>query len=84
MRIPSWVMGAAAVLAALPFGWGLGVVAAYLVASRNFGQLPARTVPLGIVASITFTLSPIMSPGKRLAILVIGTGHCSSSRSLLL
>jgi hypothetical protein len=51
MRIPSWLLVIAAVLAAFPFGWGLGVFVAYLVAGKNFGQLPVLTVPLGIAAS---------------------------------
>jgi ABC-type sulfate transport system permease subunit len=64
----------AAVLVALPFGWGLGVFVAYLVAGRNFGQLPALTVLLGLVASIAFAVSPILTPGKRLTIMLVGTG----------
>jgi hypothetical protein len=64
----------AAVVAALPFGWGLGVIAAYLIAGGNFGQLPALTVPLGIVAAVVFALSPIGRPATRLAIMIVGTG----------
>ncbi|MBV8934856.1 MAG: hypothetical protein JO320_09640 [Alphaproteobacteria bacterium] len=74
MRVRSWAIIAAAVIAALPFGWGLGLTAAYLIAGHDFGQLPALTVPLGIVAAIAFALSPLLTPGKRLAILVIGSG----------
>jgi hypothetical protein len=73
MRIPSWVV-AASLPAALPFGWGLGVVAAHLMAGHDFGQLLALTVPLCIVAAVAFALSPLLTPGKRLAILSIGTG----------
>ena len=39
-------MVAASVSIALPFGWGLGVVAAHLMAGHDFGQLLALTVPL--------------------------------------
>ncbi|MBV9686076.1 MAG: hypothetical protein JO096_02555 [Alphaproteobacteria bacterium] len=74
MRVRSWAIIAAAVIAALPFGWGLGLTAAYLIAGHDFGQLPALTVPLGIVVAIAFALSPLLTPGKRLAILVIGSG----------
>jgi hypothetical protein len=74
MRIPTWVMVIASVLAALPFGWGLGVVASYLIAGNDFGQLPAITVPLCIIAAIAFALSPLLTPRKRLAFLVIGAG----------
>jgi hypothetical protein len=73
MRILSWVV-AASVPAALPFGWGLGVVATHLMAGHDFGQLLALTVPLCIVAAVAFALSPLLTPGKRLAILSIGTG----------
>ena len=72
MRIPSWLLVIAAVIAALPFGWGLGVVVAYLVAGPNFGQLPILTVPIGLIVSIAFALLPILTAGTRLAILVVG------------
>jgi hypothetical protein len=63
----------AAVLVAFPFGWGLGVVVAYMVAGKNFGQLPALTVPIAIVGSLIFAFSPAFTPGMRLAIMLIGT-----------
>jgi hypothetical protein len=50
------------------------VVAAHLMAGHDFGQLLALTVPLCIVAAVAFALSPLLTPGKRLAILSIGTG----------
>lgn len=74
MRIPTWALVIASVLAALPFGWGWGVVASYLIAGNDFGQLPALTVPLCIIAAVAFALSPLLTPGKRLACLVIGSG----------
>ena len=74
MKVPRWMIVAAAVLAAFPFGWGLGVMVAYLLAGPNFGQLPALTVPLGIIAAIVFALSPLLSVGRRLLIMVAGTG----------
>ena len=52
MRIFSFFLIAAAVILALPFGWGLGVVFAYAIAGKDFGQLPVGTVPIAIVASI--------------------------------
>jgi hypothetical protein len=73
MRIPSVLFVAAAVLLALPFGWGLGVVIAYAIAGPDFGQLPAGTVPLAIVAAIVFALSPRLSPKRRFAIMATGT-----------
>ena len=63
---------AAAVVMALPFGWGLGLLAAYLIAGKDFGQLPAATVPLGILGSVGFSLSPIAHPMTRLKILSAG------------
>ncbi len=73
MKIPSWLTVAAAVILAIPFGWGLGVLVAYIIAGKDFGQLPVATVPLGIVASIVFALSPSRTPNTRLKILLGGT-----------
>jgi len=73
VQFPSWVIVAAAVITALPFGWGLGVIAAYLLAGPSFGQLPALTVPLGIIAAIAFALLPMLSAPKRLLIMAAGT-----------
>jgi hypothetical protein len=73
MRISSVLFVIAAVLLALPFGWGLGVVLAYAIAGSDFGQLPAGTVPLAIVASIVFALSPKLSPKTRFIIMATGT-----------
>ena len=74
MRIPTWALVVASVLAALPFGWGLGVVASYVIVGNDFGQLPALTVPLCMIAAVAFALSPLLTPEKRLACLAIGTG----------
>jgi hypothetical protein len=74
MQLPLWAVVTAAVIAAFPFGWGLGVVAAYLLAGPDFGQLPALTVPLGIMAAIVFALLPLLRARKRLLIMVAGTG----------
>ena len=74
MRVPPWAVVAAAVIAAFPFGKGLGLIAAYLIAGHDFGQLPALTVPLSIVGAAAFALSPLLTPGRRLAILVLGSG----------
>jgi hypothetical protein len=73
MRIPPFVLILAAVILALPFGWGLGVVAAYLIAGPNFGQLPAGTVPLAIVASIAFALAPSVAVTTRFLVMAAGT-----------
>ncbi|MGH7270221.1 MAG: hypothetical protein ACREJ3_07290 [Polyangiaceae bacterium] len=72
MQIPTWAMVALAVLFAIPFGYGLGVVVASLVAGPDFGQLPALTVPIAIVASIVFALLPLVKAGMRLSIMVGG------------
>jgi hypothetical protein len=74
MQFPSWSIVTSAVLAAFPFGWGLGVTAAYLLAGPDFGQLPALTVPVGIIAAIVLALLPLLSARKRLLIMVVGTG----------
>jgi len=74
MRFPAWAVVTGAVIAALPFGWGLGVVVAYVIAGPEFGQLPVLTVPICLLASIVFALIPVLTPVKRLMILTIGTG----------
>ena len=74
MRVPSWAVVTAAVIAALPFGWGFGVFVAYMVTAGRIGQLPALTVPLAIIGSIVFALSSLLAPWVRLTILLVGTG----------
>jgi hypothetical protein len=74
VRLLSWALIAAAVVAALPFGWGLGVLAAYLLVGPDFGVFPVLTIIPGIIGAIAFALSPALTAGMRLAILVIGTG----------
>lgn len=73
MRIPPWVTVAGAAVLALPFGWGLGVLLAYAIAGKNFGQLPAATVPAGIVAALVFALWPSFKPRTRLMIMLGGS-----------
>lgn len=72
-RVAPWVSVTAAALLALPFGWGLGVLAAYLIGGKNFGQLPVATVPLGIIAALVFALRPSLDASFRLEILAGGT-----------
>ena len=74
MRVPAWVLVTASVVAALPFGWGVGVLVAYVLTAGRIGQLPALTVPLAIIGSIAFALSPWLTPGMRLTVLLVGTG----------
>ena len=73
MQVPTWLIVAAAVVLALPFGWGLGLVAAYIVAGKNFGQLPAVTVPLGILAALAFAVWPSFRPSTRLKVTFVGS-----------
>jgi len=49
MQSPAWAIAAAAVLMALPVGWGLGVVVAYLIAA--FFSRPRRGAPMIFNAS---------------------------------
>ena len=58
---------------AFPFGWGLGVLAAYLIAGSDFGQLPAATIPIAIVASIAFALWSSVKARTRLTVMLVGT-----------
>jgi hypothetical protein len=73
MRVPSWVVVTAAVIMAVPFGWGLGVVIAMLAVGRDVGVLPAAIIPFAIVGSIWFALSSVTTPLIRLAALTAGT-----------
>jgi len=74
MRIPSWILVAAAVAASFPFGWGVGVGAACLLVGAELGVFPVLTIIPSIIGAIAFAVSPVLTPGKRLAILVVGTG----------
>ena len=58
---------------ALPFGWGLGVLAAYAIAGPDFGQLPAGTVPIALVGSIVFAVQPSISAKTRFTVMAVGT-----------
>jgi hypothetical protein len=71
--MPTWLIVVAAVIMALPFGWGLGVAVAAAIAGPEFGQLPALTVPVALVGSVVFALSPVATPRVRLAIMAGGT-----------
>jgi hypothetical protein len=73
MQFPAWLIVTAAVVLALPFGWGLGLLAAYVVAGKNFGQLPVATVPLGILAALAFALWPSLRPSTRLKVAFVGS-----------
>jgi len=73
MRFPLWVITAATVALALPFGWGLGLLAAYIIAGKNFGQLPAATVPLSIIAAVAFALSSSLRISTRFTVMLVGT-----------
>jgi hypothetical protein len=73
-RIPSWIPVIGAVIFALPFGWGLGVLAAtIIVGGSNFGQLPLMTVPLGLVAAVVFALTTSINPWARFTTTAVGT-----------
>jgi hypothetical protein len=73
MNIPPWLTIAGAAVLALPFGWGLGVLLAYLIAGKNFGQLPAATVPAGIIAALIFALWPSFKPSTRFKVMLGGS-----------
>jgi hypothetical protein len=72
LRIPSAILVAAAAILALPFGCGFGVLLAYIVAGTNFGQLPALTVPISIVAAMVFAFTSSVSAHWRLAVMAGG------------
>jgi hypothetical protein len=70
--IRNWTLTALTVVLALPFGWGLGVIVAYLIAGKNFGQLPVATVPLGLIAAVAFALSPRLKVTTRFPVTLVG------------
>ena len=43
-------------MVAIPCGWLLGVGAAELLLGRDFGVFPVITIPLGLIAAVTFAL----------------------------
>jgi len=67
------VVVAAAVVMAFPFGWGIGVLAAYVLAGPDFGQLPVATVPIGIIGAVVFALSPSLEARTRLGVMLGGS-----------
>jgi hypothetical protein len=62
-----------ALLAALPFGWGLGLVVARILMPADIGQMPALTIPVGIVIGLVFALIPFIDGRTRLVALLVGT-----------
>jgi hypothetical protein len=73
MHLPGWVIVAAAFVAAIPFGWLLGVAVAELIVGRDFGVFPVLTIPLGWAAAVCFALTSRVRAGVRLAVLAGGT-----------
>jgi hypothetical protein len=71
--MPKWLLTAATVLLALPFGWGMGLLAAYLIAGKNFGQLPAATVSLGIIVAMIFAFWSSVKLSTRFTVMLVGT-----------
>lgn len=74
MRVPSWLIVAAAVVMAIPCGWGLGVMAAELAVGRDVGVLPVVMIPVGVIGAIVFAVSSVATPLIRLVLLAAGTG----------
>jgi hypothetical protein len=73
MHIPSWAVVAAALVAAVPFGWLLGVFGAELMLGPDIGVFPVVTIPVGLAAGIALALAPVARPAIRLAIIAAGT-----------
>jgi hypothetical protein len=74
MRIPNWLVVMAALVAAIPFGWYLGVYAAVLLLGPDIGVFPVVSIPLAILASGFFVLVSSLRPWQRLAIMAGGSG----------
>jgi len=68
-----WLLIAGTVALALPVGWGLGLFAAYLIAGKNFGQLPAATVPLGLGVALAFAVWSRLEATTRFVVMLVGS-----------
>src|SRR5262245_46777847 len=63
----------AAVLAAMPCGYGLGVVAAYLLTGGpDIGQMPLVTVPLALLVTGAFAVLPALAAEFRFMTASVG------------
>jgi hypothetical protein len=62
-----------AAILALPFGYFVGVVLAYLIAGPDMGVLPAATIPPALIAAFAIAFWPSLPPERRLAINGLGT-----------
>jgi hypothetical protein len=73
---PRWSdarLAVAAVLAALPCGYGSGVVAAYLLSGGpDIGRAPLLTVPLALLVTTVFGLLPFLQAETRFMITGVG------------
>ncbi len=76
MPTPYWTetrFTLAAVLAALPCGYGFGIVAAFLLTGGyGHGQAWLVTVPLSLVAAIAVALIPLLTAETRFMVVGIG------------
>src|SRR5260370_29133913 len=72
------------IVAAIAFGSTLGLVIALVLAGSDFGQLPVITVPIAIVASIAFAISPFRTAGTRFVIMFMGAVGCALLTNVLM
>ncbi len=63
-----------AILAAVPCGFGLGVIAAYVLTMGQIGQLPIITAPIGMVVCLLYAILPIGESKTRRNVLLTGLG----------
>jgi hypothetical protein len=68
-----WLLLGLALLAAIPFGWMLGVIAAFLLLGSDIGVFPVLTIPAGWAAGIALAVAPWADVRLRLAALAGGT-----------
>jgi uncharacterized membrane protein len=61
-----------AALAALPFGWGIGLLAARILMGGDVGQMPALTIPIAMVGGVIFAVLPLAPARTRLNVLLVG------------
>jgi hypothetical protein len=72
-----------AVFAALPCGYGFGIVAAYLLAGGSqVGHIPLLTVPLALLVSAVSALAPVFEAQTRF--LAMGVGAIAATVLLVM
>ena len=60
-------------LLVLPFGWMVGLLAAFILSAGAIGQLPMITIPFAILGALVFAVLPTVPVRTRLLIMSTGS-----------